>query len=136
MPRRVLVLTTAPVASEDVDRIVRAHAGADAEVHVIAPASKISWLDRLANDEDRARQDAQQRAQETAEAVPGERVEAHVGDVDPVKAIEDASRMFPPDEVIVLGAPENEATWLETDLGKRVRERLTVPVTYLATSAG
>ena len=134
MPRRVLVLTTAAVGSEIVDRVVRAHAGTDAEVHVIAPASKISWLDRLANDEDAARDEAQQRAQETADTVSADRVEAHVGDVDPVKAIEDASRMFAPDEVIVVGAPEDEATWLETDLGRRVREVLTVPVTYLATS--
>jgi hypothetical protein len=32
----------------------------------------------------------------TSEAVPGKHVEAHVGDVDPLQAIEDALRSPPP----------------------------------------
>ena len=56
-------------------------------------------------------------------------VEAHVGDVDPVRAIEDALRMYPADEVIVISAPDDETNWLESDLGERVRERVPVPVT-------
>jgi hypothetical protein len=117
-----------------VEAAVRRRAGDDAEVHVIAPASKISRLDRLANDEDAAREEAADRAEATAEAVPGENVEAHVGDVDPIRAIEDALRMFAADEVLVFTASDNEATWLEGDLGRRVKERISLPVTYVPTN--
>jgi GABA permease len=131
--RRVLVVTTADAPEAEVESIVRAHAGEDAEVHVIAPASKISWLDRLTNAEDDARTDAAERAEAASEAAPGEHVEAHVGDVDPLQAIEDALRMFPADEVVVLTAPDEEANWLEAGLGEEARERFSVPVTHLVT---
>ncbi len=81
--------------------MVRAHAGEDAEVRVIAPASKISWLDRLTNAEDDARADAAERAEAASEAAPGQPVQAQVGDVDPLQAIEDALRTFPADEVVL-----------------------------------
>src|SRR5690348_16909800 len=87
--RRILVLTTATGPKAELESVVRAHAGDDAEVHVIAPASKISWLDRLTNAEDDARADATERAEAASEEPPGEQVEAHGGDVDPLQAIED-----------------------------------------------
>ncbi len=59
--------------------------------------------------------------------MPGEQVEARVGDVDPLQAIEDALRMFPADEVIVLTAPDEEATWLEAGLGEKAQERFWFP---------
>jgi hypothetical protein len=133
MPRRVLVVTTSDAAA-DVEGVVRAHAGPDAEVHIVAPASKISWLDRLTNAEDDARADAAERAAEAAEAAPGDQVEPHVGDVDPLLAIEDALRMFRADEVVVLTAPEEEASWLESGLGEKASERFAVPVTHLVSS--
>jgi len=131
MAPRVLVVTTANTPAADVERVVRTHAGAEAEIHVVAPASKISRLDRLTNAEDDARADAAERAEQAAEAAPGERVEPHVGDVDPLLAIEDALRMFPADEVVVLTAPEEEASWLESGLGEKASERFAVPVTQL-----
>jgi GABA permease len=133
MARRILVVTTANAPKADVDAIVREHAGADAEIEVVAPASKISWLDRLTNAEDDARKDAAHRAQAAAEAVPSERTDAHVGDVDPLQAIEDALRKFGADEVVVLTAPEEDATWIESGLGEKARERFAVPVTHLVT---
>ncbi len=133
VPRRILVVTTAAVPEAQVGAIVRAHAGEDAEVHVVAPASKISWLDRLTNAEDDARSDAADRAEAASEAVPGEQVEAHVGDVDPLQAIEDALRLFPAEEVVVLTAPDEQGTWLETGLGEEAQKRLSVPVTHLVT---
>jgi hypothetical protein len=133
MPRRILVVTTAAAPEADVESIVRAHAGEDAEVRVIAPASKISWLDRLTNAEDDARADAAERAEAASEAAPGEHVEAQVGDVDPLLAIEDALRTFPADEVVVLTAPDEDATWLEAGLGEDAQKRFSVPVTHLVT---
>ena len=129
----MLVVTTANDPERDVDSLVRERAGEDAEVRVIAPASKISWLDWLTNDEDAARADAAERADAAADAAPTERVETEVGDVDPLLAIEDALRTFPADEVIVLTPPEQEAEWLEKGLGELARKRISVPVTQLVT---
>jgi hypothetical protein len=94
--RRILVVTTATAPQAEVESIVRAHAGDDAEVQVVAPASKISWLDRLTNAEDDARADATERAEAASEELPGEQVEARGGDVDPLQAIEDALRVSQP----------------------------------------
>lgn len=133
MAHRILVVTTANAPRANVERVVRAHAGEDAEVQVVAPASKISWLDRLTNAEDDARADAEVRADVAAEAATGDQSAAHVGDVDPLQAIEDALRMFRADEVVILTAPDEEASWLESGLGERASERFAVPVTHLVT---
>jgi hypothetical protein len=129
MRHRVLVVTTTGAPSGEVVKIVRAYAGDDAEVHVIAPASKLSRLDWLTNAEDDARADAAERAEATA---AGE-AEPHVGDVDPLLAIEDALRMFPADEIVVLTEPESDATWLESGLGQAAQDRFALPVTHLVT---
>jgi hypothetical protein len=129
--KRVLVVTTAEVDTTKVDAVVRAHAGGDAEIHVVAPASKVSRLDFLTNAEDDARADAANRAEATAESLSNGDAHAHVGDVDPVQAIADALREFPADEVILLTAPDEDATWLESDLGARAKERFAVPLTHL-----
>jgi hypothetical protein len=102
VPRRLLVVATASVPAADLRTSVRAHAGEDAEMLVVAPASGISRLDWLTNAEDDARADAAERADELAEAAPTDDVESLVGDSDPMKAIEDALRTFPADELIVV----------------------------------
>jgi hypothetical protein len=132
--RRVLVVTTANDPQESVESRVRQHAGQDAEVRVVAPASKISWLDWLTNDEDAARLDAAERAETAAAAAPTDKAKAEVGDVDPLQAIEDALRTFPADEVLVLTPPEEEAEWLEKGLGELAQKRFSIPVTQLVTT--
>jgi hypothetical protein len=131
MRHRVLVVTTTGAPSAEIVKIVRTYAGDDAEVHVIAPASKLSRLDWLTNAEDDARADAAERAEATAAA--DRTAEPHVGDVDPLLAIEDALRMFPADEIVVLTEPESEATWLESGLGQAAQDRFALPVTHLVT---
>jgi len=101
--RRLLVVATADVPAAALRASVRAHAGEDAEILVVAPASGISRLDWLTNADGDARTDAAARADELAEAAPSDDVESRVGDSDPVKAIEDALRSFPADEVIIAG---------------------------------
>ena len=49
MPRRLLVVATASVPAAALRTSVRAHAGEDAELLVVAPASDISRLDWLTN---------------------------------------------------------------------------------------
>ena len=133
MSRRILVVTTATMAEAEVDDIVREHAGADAEIEVVAPASKISRLDRWTNAEDDAREDASARAEAVSDAISNGETDGHVGDVDPLQAIEDALRMFPADEIVLVTAPDDGASWLESGLGEKVHERFALPVTRLVT---
>jgi hypothetical protein len=129
--RRVIVVPTASVSDALLQTVVWAHAGQDAEIHVVAPASNISRLDWLTNADAEARGGAQTLADDTAEAVPTDNVEAHVGDSDPLQAIEDALRTFPADEVIIITLPEESAAWLESGAGEEAQRRFALPVTHL-----
>ena len=128
MPRRLLVVVTTEVADANVNEFVRRSAGEDAEVRVVAPASGISQLDWLTNAEDDARADAGSLADRTAEAAPTTDVQAEVDDSDPVKAIEDALREFPADEVLVISHLDDDASWLEAGSGKTAQTRFTLPI--------
>jgi hypothetical protein len=131
--KRLLVVVTAPVDDAVLRERVRDHAGPDAEVRVVAPASDLSPLQWLATDEDEARGEAADIARSTERAVQSEagRVETEVGDSDPVQAIEDALRQFPADELIVVTRKGDDAGWLEKDSAEEASERFGVPVTHL-----
>ena len=131
MPRRLLVVATASVSTAALRTSVRSHGGEDAEILVVAPASDISRLDWLTNADDDARTAAAARADELAEAAPIGDVEARVGDSDPLKAIEDALRTFPADELIVVTLGDEDAGWLEKGSGEKAFDRFALPVTHL-----
>jgi hypothetical protein len=131
MPRRLLIVITTEVADGALRDLVRSRAGDDAEMLVIAPASEISRLDWLTNAEDDARADAAALADKTAKATPTANVEASVGDSDPLKAIEDALREFPADEIVVVTRPDDQAGWLEEGTGETAQARLPLPVTHV-----
>ena len=105
----------------------------DVEVRVVSPASDVSRLEWLANDEDDARAAAERKADATARSTDARVVDAGVGDPDPLKAIEDALREWPADEVVVITPPEDEANWLESD-ADAARQRFGAPVTHLKLS--
>jgi hypothetical protein len=136
--KRLLLVATVPVEESVLRDRVRAHAGGDAEVRIVAPASDLSPLQWLATDEDEARAEAADVAQAAEHAVAPEAraVEAEVGDTDPVQAIEDALRQFPAEEVLVVTRPGDEAGWLERDSAEEAQERFGVPVTHLVVEAG
>ena len=92
MPHRVLVVATAPDPSDELLEYLDKYNGDDLEVAVVAPASDISLLEWMAEDEDRARREAERRAREAAEAeaLAAKVVDVEVGDPDPVLAVEDA----------------------------------------------
>jgi hypothetical protein len=134
MPRRLLVVVTTEVADEAIRELVRSHAGEDAEMLVVAPASKISKLDWLTNDEGDARAAAASAAAGAAGAAPTEDVVAGVGDSDPLQAIEDALRTFSADEILVVTRPDDRATWLEEGAGETAKALVGLPVTHLTVS--
>ena len=138
MPRRILVVTTAPVEGDALRARVHEHtAGEEAEVRVVATASDLSPLDWLASDEDEAREEAARRAAGVGEAVAPEAagVEAEVGDTDPVQAIEDALRTFPADELLLVTRRDEEAGWLEGGTAGEALARFSLPVTHLVVDA-
>lgn len=135
MPRRLLVVVTTEVSDVSLRDFVRRTAGDDAEVRVVAPASGISRLDWLTNAEDDARAGANALAQETADAAPSTNVQAEVGDSDPVKAIEDALRDGPADEVLVITRPDEDASWLESGSGEAAQDQFRLPVRHITVGA-
>jgi hypothetical protein len=48
-----------------------------------------------------------------------------------VKAIEDALRTFPADELIVVTLSDEDATWLEKGSAETALKRFSLPVTHL-----
>ncbi len=130
MARRVLVVATSNVDPDEASAAV-ADRTENAEVRVVAPASGLSRLDWLANAEDDERTDAAARAEDVADAIPADRVDAKVGDTDPVQAIDDAVRTFDPDEVLLVTRPDDDVSWLESGTGESARRRFDVPVTHI-----
>jgi hypothetical protein len=132
--RHILVVTTAPVEGEALrDRVLEDADDGGAEVKVVATASDLSPLDWLANDEDDARAEAESRAEGVGRAVAPEadRVEAEVGDTDPVQAVEDALRTFPADELVLVTRKEDDAGWLEEGAADEALARFNLPVRHL-----
>lgn len=136
--RRILVVATAPLESS----ILRGHArelgeSGAVKVCVVAPASKLSRLEWLANDEDAARAEAETTAERTGATVEEEPgvgdVEVEVGDSDPIQAAEDALATFPADELVAILSPTEEAGWLERSSASGGFERLGIPVRYVVT---
>jgi hypothetical protein len=64
----MLVVATAPVEEAVLRDRVREHAGPDAEVRVVVPASDLSPLEWLATDQDEARGEAADIARSAEEA--------------------------------------------------------------------
>lgn len=136
-PSRVLVVTTEAVDGARLrEQVLRVTGEADAEVRIVVPATKLSPLQWLANEEDDARGEAQETADEAGRAVDDagdvEDVEVEVGDSDPVQAIEDALRTFPADRLVIVTPSGEQENWLEKDSAAEAIQRFDLPVTHLA----
>jgi hypothetical protein len=132
--KRILVVTTAPLRSENLRERLRNHPGSEgSEVRVVGPAVDISPLDWLTNDEGDARDEAADRALEAGRAVApeAESVEAEVGDTDPTQAIEDALGTFTADELLLITHREDDSGWLEQGTAEEALERFNLPVTHV-----
>ena len=54
-----------------------------------------------------------------------------IGDVDPLVAVEDAVRLFRPEEIVVSTHPEGRSNWLERGVVDALRERYDLPVRHV-----
>ncbi len=109
MARNVLVVSTV----EHADDAIRAEIGEVDTVKVVVPAVRQGFLDWLANDQ-KAFDRAEEAAEQTAEALPGETVEAGAGEANVGLAIRDALATFPADEIVVAVRPEEQEGFVES----------------------
>jgi hypothetical protein len=131
--RRVLVVANETVGGEELMSAIGELALAGrTDFFVVSPALN-SRLKTWTSDEDPARAAAQKRLDATLQRLASIGIEARgdIGDVDPLVAIEDAVRMFRPDEIVVSTHPEGRSNWLERGIVRAVRERYDVPVTHV-----
>jgi hypothetical protein len=130
--RRLLVVANETVAGRALREEVVRRAQGETDVLVVCPALN-SQLRHWASDEDRAREIAQARLDESLAALADAGVEARgeVGDADPVQAIDDALRTFGADEIVVSTHPPGRSNWLEKGVIARSRERYGCPLTHV-----
>jgi GABA permease len=131
--RRVLVVANETVGGEELMSAISELAlGGKTEFLVVSPALN-SRLKTWTSDEDPARAEARVRLDATLTRLSTVGIEARgeIGDVDPLVAIEDAVRLFHPDEIVLSTHPEGRSNWLERGVVGAVRERFDVPVTHV-----
>jgi len=131
--RRLLVISNATLTGADLFREIRERADqTDTEVLIVAPAltSRLHyWLmdfnDGVAG--------AQRRLALSLEhcAAAGITARGQLGDAHPLQAIDDAMRVFHPDEIIIATHPPGRSNWLERDVVSQARRRYSVPITHV-----
>ncbi len=133
-PRRILVLANETCAAPGVIEEVRYRAHEGAEVLVVAPALARSRLEHwLTSDLEGRRAAAEERLETSvaAFAAAGFRCSGQLGDADPLQALDDAMRVYVPDEVLISTHPPQRSNWLERQVVRRARERYAVPITHV-----
>ena len=123
---KLLVLTPEPIDAEAL-RAVAGDEAEDAEVLVISPATTESGLRFWMNDIDEAIERAQHTAEETADRLADEGIDAvgDSGEAEPALALLDALATFPADQIVVFTRPDEEEHYREAhgldDLGVPIR---------------
>ncbi|MBA3566580.1 MAG: hypothetical protein H0W31_06970 [Actinobacteria bacterium] len=131
--KRVLVVANETVGGDELMEAIGELALAGKSLfYVVCPALN-SRLKTWTSDEDPARKAAQGRLRATIERLSSIGIEAQgdIGDVDPLVAVEDAVRLFRPNELIVSTHPEGRSNWLERGVVSALRERYDVPVMHV-----
>jgi len=131
--KRVLVVANETVGGDELMEVIGELALADKSLfYVICPALN-TRLKTWTSDEDPARAAARIRLQTMLERLSSVGVEAQgdIGDVDPLVAVEDAVRLFRPNELVVSTHPEGRSNWLERGVVSALRERYEMPVTHV-----
>ena len=125
---RVVVISSSEIGREALAGAI----SADDELFVVVPAVEQSRLRWLANDEDKARREAEAVGAAVAEAAPADAAGIDVKPDPPHQVVRDAIAEHRPDRVIVALRDGDEATWLEADeLDALPREIDGVPVEHV-----
>lgn len=131
--KRLLVISNATCTGTELfDEIHRHSTERDTEVLVVAPAliSRLHWW---MSDGDAGSAEAQERLTISLERLRAAGIPARgaFGDADPLQAIDDAMRVFHPDEIVIATHPRGRSNWLERDVVAHARERFHVPITHV-----
>ena len=132
--RRIVILANEVIGDQAlVGEIARHTKGRPAQARIVAPALVESPLDLAAGDVDDQIEEAHRRLEYSVAALEQSGIHAtgDVGEADPVLALEDALRLFPADEVIIVAHPRERGTWLEQDVVERARREVDVPITVI-----
>jgi GABA permease len=131
--RRVLVVANETVGGDELMGAIGELALAGRREFLVVSPALNSRLRTWTSDEDPARAEAQGRLDATLARLAEIGVEARgqIGDADPLVAIEDAVRLFHPDEIVLSTHPEGRSNWLERGVVDAVRDRYDVPVTHV-----
>src|SRR5512132_4058985 len=122
MATNLLILALQPISDRETESAVEARKEqGEVNVHVV-PAVTAGRFEWLTGADDDARAEAEKVADRTAHALDAD-VETEVGEPDPLLAVQDALALFPADEILVAGTPDEK---LEAGL-----RELGVPVTRL-----
>ena len=136
---RIVILANEVIGNQALVREIERHTeGRPARARIVFPARVKSPLDLAAGDVDDEIEDAHRRLEASIAAFDQSGIEAtgDVGEADPVLALEDALRLFPADEVIIVAHPRERATWLEEDVVERARREVDVPITVIEIEPG
>ena len=137
---RLLIVTGAAVADvAELPPLIRSLISSASEVLVIAPVLP-GWLQWLASDTDRVRQEADERLQAVIEQVktltPAGAGKGAVGDETPLSAFADAVRRFRPHHILIALRASDHSAWQERQLTDRVREAFHIPITIFEIDRG
>ena len=131
--RRVLVVANRTLLGEELKAAMRDEALRDGELRVVAPIL-VSRVRYLASDVDAELDEARERLAAALAWAQSEglRASGKVGDpIAALGAIEDELRVFAADEVLISTYPRGMSNWLETNIVKRLRDELDIPVTHV-----
>jgi len=134
MPRVLVVANRTAESPELLDALKsRAAKGDDPEFLLVVPASGHGL--QKAADPDAARKESGEHLDHASQTflTEGLRVETHLGDPDPLAAVQDAVNFGSFDEVIVSTLPARASKWLKMDLPTRVERVTGLPVTHVET---
>jgi GABA permease len=129
---RLLVVSNETVEGDALHELIaRRSALQPTQVIVVAPALN-NRVGHWVSDEDDARA-AEARLDRALSRLEdaGVRADGWLGDADPLRAIDDALRVFPADALILATHPESQSNWLEHRLVQRARAAFDVPITHL-----
>ena len=131
---KLLVITSEPIAADDLRAAIGSEATDDAEVLVIAPALHKSALRFWLSDADKAIARAQTVQQDSVDQLDDDDIIAtgDTGESEPMTAIADSLQTFPADRVALFIHTESEQSYRESTTAAEITERFGLPVTVSA----
>lgn len=128
----LLVMAPEPVDADTVRGALGGEELGDARILYVSPALNKSSVAFWVSDSDEAIAEAQDRAEQTEQALneaEGVRATGITGESEPLLALQDALATFQADRILVFVRPDDEQRYREDDVVGEAARRFNVPVT-------